>query len=92
MQVILYKYSNDLWARGVVGLTRLPVTEEIAGSNPVGPANVLMFKDSYSESFYFSQSEAPVRGLRNFSQSFTGTAGPRSISMAPCGAKHRSMI
>lgn len=26
------------WARGVAGLTRLPVTEEIAGSNPVGPA------------------------------------------------------
>ncbi len=25
-------------ARGVAGLTRLPVTEEIAGSNPVGPA------------------------------------------------------
>ena len=24
--------------RGVVGLTRLPVTEEIAGSNPVGSA------------------------------------------------------
>ncbi len=31
-------------ARGVAGLTRLPVTEEIAGSNPVGPAIVLMFK------------------------------------------------
>ena len=30
-------------ARGVAGLTRLPVTEEIAGSNPVGPAKVLMF-------------------------------------------------
>lgn len=27
-----------LGARGVAGLTRLPVTEEIAGSNPVGPA------------------------------------------------------
>ena len=26
-------------ARGVAGLTCLPVTEEIAGSNPVGPAN-----------------------------------------------------
>ena len=25
-------------ARGVAWLTRLPVTEEIAGSNPVGPA------------------------------------------------------
>ena len=27
-------------ARGVAGLTRLPVTEEVAGSNPVGPANI----------------------------------------------------
>jgi hypothetical protein len=27
-----------LWARSEVGLSRLPVTEEIAGSNPVGPA------------------------------------------------------
>ena len=26
-------------ARSEVGLSRLPVTEEIAGSNPVGPAN-----------------------------------------------------
>ena len=25
-------------ARSEVGLSRLPVTEEIAGSNPVGPA------------------------------------------------------
>lgn len=25
-------------ARGIAGLVRLPVTEEIAGSNPVGPA------------------------------------------------------
>ncbi len=31
------KYGTT-WARGVVGLTRLPVTEEIAGSNPVEPA------------------------------------------------------
>lgn len=27
-----------MWARSEVGLSRLPVTEEIAGSNPVGPA------------------------------------------------------
>ena len=27
-----------LWNRGVVGLTCLPVTQEIAGSNPVGSA------------------------------------------------------
>ncbi len=35
-------YKNCLrhfWARSEVGLSRLPVTEEIAGSNPVGPAN-----------------------------------------------------
>ena len=30
---------HETRARGVAGLTRLPVTEEIAGSNPVGPAN-----------------------------------------------------
>lgn len=29
---------GDIWARSEVGLSRLPVTEEIAGSNPVGPA------------------------------------------------------
>ena len=27
-----------MWNRGVVGLTCLPVTQEIAGSNPVGSA------------------------------------------------------
>ncbi len=26
-----------LWARGAVGLARLPVTQEVAGSSPVGP-------------------------------------------------------
>lgn len=30
--------ADEMRARGVAGLTRLPVTEEIAGSNPVGPA------------------------------------------------------
>jgi hypothetical protein len=29
-------------ARSEAGLSRLPVTEEIAGSNPVGPAKTLM--------------------------------------------------
>jgi hypothetical protein len=29
-----------MWARSEVGLSRLPVTEEIAGSNPVGPASI----------------------------------------------------
>ena len=29
-------------ARGIVGLVRLPVTEEIAGSNPVGPAKKIV--------------------------------------------------
>ena len=28
----------SFWARSEAGLSRLPVTEEIAGSNPVGPA------------------------------------------------------
>ena len=30
--------APSTWARSEVGLSRLPVTEEIAGSNPVGPA------------------------------------------------------
>gem|GEM_PF-2122714 len=34
--------NGETRARGVAGLTRLPVTEEIAGSNPVGPANRLL--------------------------------------------------
>jgi hypothetical protein len=38
--------TQELRARGVAGLTRLPVTEEIAGSNPVGPAK------SYQSCFY----------------------------------------
>ena len=32
--------ESILRARGVAGLTRLPVTEEIAGSNPVGSARI----------------------------------------------------
>ncbi len=31
----------QLWARSEAGLSRLPVTEKIAGSNPVGPAKQL---------------------------------------------------
>ncbi len=34
-----YVFTYQMRARGVAGLTRLPVTEEIAGSNPVGPAS-----------------------------------------------------
>ena len=30
---------DSTWARSEDGLSRLPVTEEIAGSNPVGPAS-----------------------------------------------------
>ena len=30
-----------MWARSEAGLSRLPVTEKIAGSNPVGPAKIL---------------------------------------------------
>ncbi len=33
--------SSFAGARGVAWLTRLPVTQEIAGSNPVGPAKFL---------------------------------------------------
>lgn len=32
------KVALTTWARSEAGLSRLPVTEEIAGSNPVGPA------------------------------------------------------
>lgn len=32
------KRGTPSWARSEAGLSRLPVTEEIAGSNPVGPA------------------------------------------------------
>ena len=35
--------TQELRARGVAGLTRLPVTEEIAGSNPVGPAKIDLY-------------------------------------------------
>ena len=34
-------------ARSEVGLSRLPVTEEIAGSNPVGPAKHKFFRLSF---------------------------------------------
>ena len=30
-----------LWARGAVGLARLPVTQEVAGSSPVGPVFII---------------------------------------------------
>ena len=41
--------TQELRARGVAGLTRLPVTEEIAGSNPVGPARIekVVTRDGY---------------------------------------------
>jgi hypothetical protein len=32
--------TGNFWARSEAGLSRLPVTEEIAGSNPVGPASI----------------------------------------------------
>jgi hypothetical protein len=35
------KAESPSWARSEAGLSRLPVTEEIAGSNPVGPAKTL---------------------------------------------------
>lgn len=33
--------KNHIRARSEAGLSRLPVTEKIAGSNPVGPAKLL---------------------------------------------------
>ncbi len=41
----------NFWARSEVGLSRLPVTEEIAGSNPVGPARNQ--NNPYVGCFYF---------------------------------------
>ncbi len=35
------KLHSSTWARSEAGLSRLPVTEKIAGSNPVGPAKKL---------------------------------------------------
>ncbi len=35
---------KKFWTRGVARLTRLPVTEKIAGSNPVGSANIIIMK------------------------------------------------
>ncbi len=35
---IILSNKKVIWNRGVVGLTCLPVTQEIAGSNPVGSA------------------------------------------------------
>ncbi len=40
---LLFKPTKQTRARGVAGLTRLPVTEEIAGSNPVGPAKLKQY-------------------------------------------------
>jgi hypothetical protein len=39
-KLILLLKSINTRARSEVGLSRLPVTEEIAGSNPVGPARI----------------------------------------------------
>lgn len=36
--MISYQELRQIRARSEAGLSRLPVTEEIAGSNPVGPA------------------------------------------------------
>ena len=36
-----YQLSVFLWARGAVGLARLPVTQEVAGSSPVGPVAII---------------------------------------------------
>ena len=43
IELILNKGS---WNRGVVGLTCLPVTQEIAGSNPVGSAIFTIHEES----------------------------------------------
>jgi hypothetical protein len=40
------------WARGVARLTRLPVTEKTAGSNPVGPAICFLGYRSSGRYFY----------------------------------------
>ncbi len=58
------------WARSEVGLSRLPVTEEIAGSNPVGPAKIAII---YSLCYYiYRQSRRHVRGSRDDRQATVG--------------------
>lgn len=47
-----------VWVRSEVGLSRLPVTEEIAGSNPVGPAKLLMFKTGLAKRPVFVMMDA----------------------------------
>ena len=39
-----------MWNCGVVGLTCLPVTQETAGSNPVGSAILLIYYGSVAQS------------------------------------------
>ena len=44
-------------ARGIAGLIRLPVTEKIAGSNPVGPAR-LKYEAIRRDGFLFQSDSA----------------------------------
>ncbi len=48
-------------ARGVAGLTRLPVTEEIAGSNPVGPASIDLIPLLWYYLFMSSRTQSPEK-------------------------------
>ena len=62
-ELIGHKHATSLqpstWARSEAGLSRLPVTEKIAGSNPVGPATkvvhrlVNFFRASFFATFYY---------------------------------------
>lgn len=47
-------------ARSEVGLSRLPVTEEIAGSNPVGPATKTVHQ---SVDFFRGENHPENRGI-----------------------------
>ena len=51
-----------LWARGAVGLARLPVTQEVAGSSPVGPALVMLKKPQvvFYNAVVFSLQDDPL--------------------------------
>ena len=43
-----------MWARSEAGLSRLPVTEEIAGSNPVEPAKRSNLKPSVARGWFLN--------------------------------------
>lgn len=63
-----------MWARSEVGLSRLPVTEKIAGSNPVGPAKIL-FTNTTKCGIILFNSRIKSLDLRQYPQTHIDTLG-----------------